>query len=222
MKKLTDGIWTFTKLRVGRVYLVEEADGYTLIDASLPNAGKTILAEMAAAGLAQERIKRLLITHAHPDHVGAVPALVAATNVEVIVPEGERAAFDGEAAIARAPGLLKPPRTVLQGMKADRTVADGELIGTLQAIATPGHAPGHLSYWHPDKRVLFTGDVIFHTRTMRLPYKPLTVDMAMNVRSIGRLAQTVEPQMLCFGHGQPIADNATEQLQTFARKVGAI
>lgn len=222
MKKITDRVWTFTGLRVGRVYLVEESDGYTLIDASLPNADKTILAEMTAAGLEVSQIKRLLITHAHPDHVGAVPALKATTDAEVIVPAGERAAFDGEIPIPRVSGLLKPPKTILKDMKADRTLEDGDFVESLQAVATPGHAPGHMSYWHPEKQILFTGDVIFHTRKMRLPYKPLTVDMAENVRSIGRIATTLQPIILCFGHGTPITENATQQLRTFAQRVGAI
>ncbi len=221
MNKITDGIWTFTRLRVGRVYLVEEEDGYTLIDASLPNAGATILAEMAAVGLAHERLKRIVITHAHPDHVGAIPALKAATGAEVIVPAGERAAFDGEIPIPSASGWLKPPKTILKGMRAARTIVDGDVVGSLQAVATAGHAPGHLSYWHSEKRVLFTGDVIFHVRKMRLPYKPLTVDMDENVRSIGRLAH-FNPTIICFGHGAPITENATQQLRTFAQKVGAI
>lgn len=223
MEKITDGIWTFTGLRVGRVYLIEEEDGYTLIDASLPNADKAILAEMAAAGLDGKQIQRILITHAHPDHVGAIPALKATTDAELVVPEGERAAFDGEIPIPRASGWLKPPKTILKDMKADRTIADGDMIGSLQAVATPGHAPGHTSFWHSGQQVLILGDVIFRVRgKMRLPYKPLTVDMAENVRSIGRTAQTFQPTILCFGHGAPITNNATQQLQTFAQKVNAI
>ena len=70
MIQVVDGVYTFTGLMAGRVYLLTEGDGLTLIDASIPSAGDKILAQLAKAGHKPTDVKRVLITHAHPDHVG--------------------------------------------------------------------------------------------------------------------------------------------------------
>jgi glyoxylase-like metal-dependent hydrolase (beta-lactamase superfamily II) len=142
------------------------------------------------------------------------------------VPEGERAVVDGETPVARTASFIKPPKTIFKDMQSDQTLTDQQLLGNvfggLQAISTPGHSPGHMAYWQPEKRILFCGDVIFNApRKTRLPYKILTVDMAENIRSIGKLA-ALEPEVICFGHGEPVTQNAAKFLYEFAKKVGAI
>lgn len=226
MQEVAPGVYTFAGLQVGRVYLLSEGEGLTLIDAGIGSSGKKIMAQLQAHGRDLTHVKRILITHAHPDHVGSVPELVKATGAQLIVPEGERAVIDGEIPVPRASTFIKPPRTIYKDMKADQTVTDQQILanvfGGLQAISTPGHSPGHMVYWQPEKRVLFCGDVIFNApRKTRLPYKMLTVDMAENIRSIAKLA-ALEPEVICFGHGEPVTQNASQLLYAFAKKVGAI
>ena len=225
MQQVVPGIYTFTGLIVGRVYLLTEGEGLTLIDAGIPPAGKKILAQLKEGGFSPSDLKRILITHAHPDHVGSVAELVAATGAKRIVPAGERAAFDGEIPIPSATGWLKPPKTILENMTADETLTDGDVLpdvmNGLQAISTPGHAPGHMAFWQPQRKILFCGDAIFNAPRTRLPLKMLTVDMAENIRSIAKL-EKLKPNVICFGHGPPITENAAQRLTTFAKKVGAI
>lgn len=226
MQEIVPHVFTFTNLLAGRVYLISEGDGLTLIDASIASSGKAILSQLERAGYALNAVKRILITHAHPDHVGAVTTLQKATGAQLIVPDGERAVIEGETPIPRAATFLKPPQTILKGMKADQTLQDcdvlNEVLGGLQAISTPGHAPGHMAYWQPQRRILFCGDVIFNVpRKMRLPPRFLTYDMAENIRSVARLV-SLEPEVICFGHGRPVTQNAAQPLRDFARKVGAI
>lgn len=226
MEEIVPHVFTFTKLRAGRAYLLTEGDGLTIIDASIASSGKAILAQLESAGHALNAVKRILITHAHPDHVGAVTTLQKATGAQLIVPDGERTVIEGEIPIPRAATFLKPPATILKGMKADQTLDDGdvlhEVLGGLQAINTPGHSPGHMAYWQPERRILFCGDVIFNIpRKMRLPFAFLTYDMAENIRSIGRLVP-LEPEVICFGHGRPVTQNAAQALRDFAHRIGAI
>ena len=149
MQQIVPCLYTFSGLRAGRVYLFTEGDGLTLIDASIPPAAEAILNQLQAAGHAASDVKRIILTHAHPDHVGSVPALVAATGAELIVPELEKAVVDGQIPIPRAPAGFRPPETFLSDMHTDRTLEDQEVLaevaGGLQAIFTPGHAPGHMS-----------------------------------------------------------------------------
>jgi Metallo-beta-lactamase superfamily len=146
---VTANAFQLTRLGLVNCYLVRESDGLTLIDTGLPGSADGILA--AARGLGAP-IRRILLTHAHIDHVGSVDDLTAKlgpSNVEL-------------AASARSlPLLQQPPDKALEpgepagkikgglpGIKTrpTRLVAEGELYGSLRSIATPGHIPGHLSF----------------------------------------------------------------------------
>ena len=233
MKRIADGLYTFTGLMMGRVYLIEDADGLTLVDAGIPSAANKIVKQLSSADHDVTEIKRILITHAHPDHVGALPALLRQCDAELIMAETEYPILEGEQAIPRAPveqlsGIarrLRPTETTLMGLKAGRVVADGDrlddVMGGLQIIATPGHSPGHLSFWHPDTRILFCGDVILNFYRLRLPFSFFTVDMAENIRSIKKVVDLI-PQTVCFGHGPPLQKDTSGKLRNFAQSVGAI
>jgi glyoxylase-like metal-dependent hydrolase (beta-lactamase superfamily II) len=224
MQQIIPGLYTFTGLMAGRAYAIEDADGLTLIDTSITPAGPKILQQLAAAGHQPNAVKRILITHAHPDHVGSLPFLQEKTGAQVRASALEAEVIEGKKAIPRRPSNPRPPQTQYPGSPVDRLLADGdvlaEVMGGLQAVFTPGHAPGHLAFWQPDKKVLFCGDTIFRIPfNMRLPYAMLTVDMAENIRAIGRLA-SLNPDIICFGHGKPLQENSANLLRQFAQKVG--
>jgi glyoxylase-like metal-dependent hydrolase (beta-lactamase superfamily II) len=222
MQEVVSGVHTFEGLMVGRVDLLAGEDGLTLIDASIGNAGNKILAQLADAGYKPEDVKRILITHAHPDHVGSLGQLKEVTGAAVVCSALEKPVIEGEMAVPRAPGGLRPPNTVFKRVDVDQVIEDGEVLegvlGGLTAVFTPGHAPGHLSFWQPERRIIFTGDVIFNWPSLRLPFAMLTVDMAENIRSVGKVA-ALEPAVACFGHGKPMMTGTAEALRGLARKV---
>lgn len=223
MKRILPGLSSFTGLLVGRVYCIEDADGLTIIDASLSSAGNKILKQLQAMGRQPADVKRILITHAHPDHVGALPMLKERTGAQVMASALERPVIEGKQSIPRAPGRLRPPETRLKPTLVDRELNEGdvlpEVMGGLQVLLTPGHAPGHLAFWQPEKRILFCGDVIFHMRNLGLPFSFLTVDMEENKRSVRRLAE-LDAAVVCFGHGEPLLANAAQAIREFAAKIG--
>jgi hydroxyacylglutathione hydrolase len=102
----------------------------------------------------------ILLTHAHFDHVGAVAPLARATGAQVWCPELE------------VPVLADIMRYVpwegfgpYESYDADQTVAGGETLQLagldIDVLFTPGHSPGHVTYWVPDEQVVFSGDVLF-------------------------------------------------------------
>ena len=90
----------------------------------------------------------------------------------------------------------------------------------LRSLHTPGHSPGHLSFWRERDRALLAFDVLFgrHPITGRPglfePPDRFTIDPARNREQIRRLA-SLEPELVCFGHGPPLR-GAAGPLRAFA------
>jgi len=233
MKQILPALHTFTRLMMGRVYLIEDPDGLTLIDASLASAAGKIVTQLAAKGYRPTDVKRILITHAHGDHIGALPELKRLTGATVCASAAERPFVEGKSSLPYPPReslsgvarLMATPGPTLPGTPVDRLLADGdtlpEVFGGLTVVATPGHTPGHIAFWQPEKGVLFCGDAILNLLGLRLPFAAFTTDMAENLRSIERII-ALQPSVVCFGHGNPLTGDAVAALRQFARKVGAI
>lgn len=81
------------------------------------------------AAVADRRVAHIAVTHAHPDHVGGVARYAAETGATVWARRGREERF--EAATGVAP---------------DCTFAEGETVGGLTVLDTPGHAPDHVAF----------------------------------------------------------------------------
>lgn len=218
MQDIAPGIRSFTGLIVGRAYLIEDADGLTLIDAGPGLAADRIIAQLRQAGRRPDEVKRILITHAHPDHVGGLKRLKELTGAQVIASALETPVIEGRMAVPRRAAKPRPPVTLFKPTSVDRVVADGDTIdalGGLRVVFTPGHAPGHIAFWQPERKILFCGDVLFNLPGLRLPFALLTVDMAENIRSIKKIAE-LDAELVCFGHGRPLMQNAARRIRDFS------
>lgn len=218
-------------LRYINGYLVEDDDGFTLIDCGW-KADDVLAALNAMLAQCERRLgdlRRVIITHAHYDHYGLAGTLMRKGVPELVMHArewqvaqthvGDLAGFDrrADAWIAQN-GWIFPNGAAdddvdhhrVDLIEPTRTIADGERLGRLLAIHTPGHTPGHICLRDERSGMLFSGDHVLDPITPHVGYwlpaigDPLGDYLASlaRVKAIG--AASVLP-----AHLEPFADLAT-------------
>jgi glyoxylase-like metal-dependent hydrolase (beta-lactamase superfamily II) len=171
-----------------------------------------------------------VISHAHCDHQGSSASVVAALGIPVWAP-----AVEAEAVESGDIGPMGPDNLITRiqlrtwagpGVPVDRRLREGDEVAGFTVLETPGHSPGHLSFWRERDRALLAFDVIFgrHPITGRPglfePPDRFTIDPARNRDQIRRLA-SLEPELVCFGHGPPLR-GAAGPLRAFADSLSPV
>jgi hydroxyacylglutathione hydrolase len=154
------------------------------------------------------------LTHAHPDHFGSSHAVCTELRIPLWCPEGDAAVVAEGIKPQPGPGRLSdllrkmplPPRHPVE-----RRLREGDEVAGFTVVDTPGHSPGHVSYWRESDRTLIVGDVLFSMnpftlrKGLREPFRTFTTDPALNRDSARKLAE-LRPELVCFGHGPPLRD----------------
>lgn len=157
--KISENIWSLrTRVIIPiTVWVVVEEDGVTLIDTGISFMAKGILKfiERLNAGT----LKRILLTHGHPDHVGALKTILSKYPVPVYAHDKEIPYLQGELPYKEG----KKTVTVLSNgnIQAFAENEQGQLqsISGLTPYHTPGHSPGHVAFYHEKDKVLLAGDL---------------------------------------------------------------
>lgn len=157
-------------------WLIDGDDGVTVIDPGPDDAAHIAALLEATAG----NVRRIVLTHTHPDHLGATGALKSATGATVF-------------------GWAKPWRT---DFTPDQTLADGDVVAGLTALHTPGHASDHLCFAWEDGG-LFSGDHVMSWNTSIV--SPPDGDMTAYMDSLRRLMARDDAVFYC-GHGPVLAN----------------
>lgn len=190
-------------------YLVEEADGLTLIDAAMPFSVQGI---MDTAARLNKPITRIVLTHAHDDHVGALDKL------KKQLPEAKLYISERDAALLRGDRSLRAdePQTPIKGgvptkisSRPDVLLHEGDSIGSLTAISTPGHTPGSMSFLDERTGALIVGDAFQTFRGVAVsgtvvPWFPFPAMATWNKAQALSSAMKIlglSPKLLAVGHG---------------------
>ena len=190
-------------------YLVREDDGFTLIDTTVSGQGQPIMQAAHKLGLP---IVRILLTHAHIDHVGALDELHnALPNAQVAISERDARFLTGDKRLDST-----EPQVPLRGgypickTKPTRLLHEGDRIGSLEVLATPGHTPGHIAFLDIRDRAVIAGDAfqtlggVAVSGTFKLLF-PLpafsTWHKGLSLQSARKLL-ALQPSLLAVGHGR--------------------
>jgi glyoxylase-like metal-dependent hydrolase (beta-lactamase superfamily II) len=210
------------------------ADGPVIVDTGPPGSHRAFLDYLARLGYGPGDVIALVVTHGDWDHAGSLGALQRETGAPAVVPEAEIPLVEGRVDHATriqlhtwAARLWKPIYRVLtrvvrapEPVKVDFPLLPGadRVPGGLRPVPTPGHTPGHTSYYDPERGVLFAGDALVNTRGLSTPLPIVTEDMAQARDSVKRLA-VLSFEVACFGHGPPITHNAAEEVRRLAARL---
>ncbi len=150
--------------RFVNVYLLFGADGICVVDTGVAGSEAAILDYVRQCGRRAEDVRMIVLTHAHPDHIGGARALQEATGCLVVAHELERAWIEDTDRQARERPVPGFASLVAGSVKVALVLRDGDLLDCVgwpvEVLHTPGHSRGSISLWMPDEGALFAGDAI--------------------------------------------------------------
>ncbi|KAA9159313.1 MBL fold metallo-hydrolase [Amycolatopsis acidicola] len=218
--------------------LVTEGDAVTVVDAGYPNDGRALLESLAAIGRRPGDVQAVVLTHAHLDHLGGIPALLREHRVPVLTGEAEVAHAHRERLEQISPaqmlrqcgqwrGLVWTMQTVRavlphasMSVPEATSAANGvplDLPGALTPLATPGHTTGHTVYYMASAGIVFSGDALVTAHPLLPgPPRPQLLPRVFNEneaemrRSLSVLGE-LEADILVPGHG-PVERRALAEI----------
>ncbi|MDP8951115.1 MAG: MBL fold metallo-hydrolase [Actinomycetota bacterium] len=200
------------------VLLIEDRDGWTLIDTGIGSSAGRIRKALVALGRGPEDLRRVFLTHHHADHVGGLPGVREwAPNAELATSEREAEVISGgrrpdppsNALLRYASRYQKLPTTPI-----DSIAREGDVVAGFRVVLTPGHTSGHASLLRDEDGLLFTGDAFgVLLRRIRVGvYKAPCTDPPLAKRSAERLLAE-EFGAVVMSHGKPLYTDTQRQLR---------
>ena len=174
------------------IYLVDCGD-LVLIDCGAGESFNQLITNISNLGFKPERLKAIIITHAHIDHIGSLYQFKQNFDIKIIAHELEAEAIE----TGRGTGAqfyqvsYKPCKVDIRLKGSEQSLRYGNY--ELKAIHIPGHTPGSIAvYIDMEKRILFGQDI-------HGPYSLPGADLAKAKASLQKLID-LEADILCEGH----------------------
>jgi glyoxylase-like metal-dependent hydrolase (beta-lactamase superfamily II) len=217
----------------GNAWAIAAGDGIVLVDTGIHAPGSMAHLERALAmlNLRLDSVRLLVCTHAHSDHVGQAATIVERTGCELWLHPNHghmsRAANDPalwlehRLEIARQSGV---PEDVLRRYSARRSSTDTGVagfvephrdlvdgvsvptdLGDWQVVETPGHAPSHVCFFQPERRLLISGDHVLGRVTLHFDFG-YTPDPAGEFLHSLEKVEDLDARLCLAGHGRTFTD----------------
>jgi glyoxylase-like metal-dependent hydrolase (beta-lactamase superfamily II) len=208
------------------VFAIDQGDEIWLIDVGTVRIGRyqRLLKNMLRDGLDPKKIKKIFITHGHADHTTALPRFQKDFNPEILIHEADGPLlaggddffwqFEFEAAGDFSNQLFPLSKRLLvagwhyslgytQPIANFHTFSDGAIFKgnrySIQCVHTPGHTPGHCSYYIPELKALYCGDLMDPYFDHKPPVNLPSSDFDAFQQSIEKVG-TLEVEVFCPAH----------------------
>jgi glyoxylase-like metal-dependent hydrolase (beta-lactamase superfamily II) len=223
-------------------YLVEDAGKVTIVDAGFPRSWGGLQSALSEIGRTPDDVEALLLTHAHPDHIGFAERARTEWHLPVYLHERDRSLsrhpfrYETEHAVVKHVNRTTLRTAVAMGRMGVlltkplgdvRAFAEEEVLdvpGSPQTIHTPGHTHGSASFHFPDRHAVIVGDALATVepytgrRGPHLVSGAATADSVAAMASLAGIAETGARTVL-VGHGPPWTGGAREAVER-AREAG--
>lgn len=205
------------------VYLIEDEQGVTLIDAGIPGLWKELVTELDAMGRSLDDIRGVVLTHADDDHLGFAERLRTDHGVTIYVHDADASQARGDVKKKNPPwGKMKAGPTLsflwyagrrgglsVKSVAEVTTVRDGEVLdlpGDPRIIHTPGHSSGSVAIHCPAVDALFVGDAMTTRHVLTgvegPQLAPFTLDPESALQSLEKWSE-INTRWVLPGHGYP-------------------
>lgn len=207
-------------------YAVQRPEGVICIDVGMNSAGEDMLALLAAMGRSVQDLRAIFLTHWHNDHAAGAQALHEISGCEVYFHRAEAPWLSRQTARTGwsqrwlrhvpewGPGILfigLVGNAIPRAVAATAYLKDKDQYWGLEVLETPGHTPGHLSFYYGQEKALFAGDALAVVdQEIRYMARWVTPDKP-RARESMLYCLDREIQLLCPGHRSPLKENVSEK-----------
>lgn len=224
MQQITHNIF---QISIGAVnaFIVED-NGLTLIDTGYKNSTDKIFSVIKKGGKNPNNIKRIILTHCHPDHTGSAADIKKILGVPVFAHSEDAKLIEqgigGRTPMHLTPGIInwlvynifiKRVENTIEPVSIEERLNDKDIIpiaGGIQVIHTPGHSAGHIALLIKSEGVLIAGDICANAAGLGL--STVNEDAGLAIKSIIKAAEFNFDKAV-FGHGSPIKQGANKKLK---------
>lgn len=177
-----------------------------------------------------QSVSDILLTHWHNDHSAGTAELKAISNCTIYCQKKEAPYFEKKpSSKIRQLAEYIPERGILvlfkgllgevvpRNVKIDRLLSDGDtILNDFIVLESPGHTPGHISFYDKKSKTLFAGDALAVIKQqIRLMAGVVTPDKPTSIRSILQLLEGREINVICPGHREPLVENTPSEINRF-------
>lgn len=201
-----------------------------MVDAGPPGKFREYVGEIKAGGFDPKSIRKIVITHYHPDHLGNASGYFKLGIEQILIHAEDSDVLTGARPVPRGKGTVGAalsfvfdrylfrfePVADVKTLREDESV---DSAGRWKVLRTAGHTPGSCSLYNEAEKVLICGDAL-NTRMNRLtgPSPLFTADTRRAWESVRKLA-ALEIETLACGHGHPIPSGADRRLRDLVGEI---